>query len=840
MDALRHFNAFQIREDYRRPVIPLLIVFTAGLLCGERIFLPVLLSGGIIGICLAVLFKRIVHRQTALFIPPALFFFLGWHVMTGFSFPSFPAGHVTRFAGETRWTITGRIIDEPASGPGRRIFFVKPQFLEHGRRLIRTAGNLRVTIYGNNGPELACGAMIHFQSRIIPITNFENPGRFDYKRYMAFQKVFGLAYTDADRVEVVSANAISGLRSMVASVRKDIEKQIEKSGNGVRIGILKALIIGDKRDLDPDVREAFARAGVSHLLAISGLHMGIVAGLIFFALARIFAFFPFLTGPGWVKKTAALFTLPGVVFYGLLAGMSPSTQRAVIMTTVFLMALVAGRRHQLINSLALAALVILAVHPPSLFAVSFQLSFAAVFFIVLGMDAVEGFLNGLKNRWLKRSAAFILVSFFAIAGTSPLTAHYFNQVSWIGLFTNCFMIPLVGFAALPLGLAGAAINGLFPDLSMMFFKAGGGILSLAFNIIEKIAALPHVSVKTVTPGLIETGSCYALLLAGIMAVKHKRFFFPKDPESRPPTMPVALKIALSLAAVAVIILIVDAGYWVNRRFLHDDLRVTALDVGQGNAALVELPGGKCMLIDGGGFTGSSTFDVGKMIVAPFLWRNKIGTVDTVILTHPDTDHLGGLVYIAEHFHVKVVWSTGETVETEPFHRFMRVVQKNQITMIKNTRAAKERVINGVRIETLYPPRGFPDRKKVQPWRNTNNNSLVTRFVLGDISFLFPGDIEAEGERELAVLSEENLASTVLMAPHHGSRTSSTAFFLSMIKPEVVVVSTGRHNRFGCPCPDVLDRYAALGAGIFRTDLDGAVIMSTNGKSLRVTTPMAEE
>jgi competence protein ComEC len=520
--------------------------------------------------------------------------------------------------------------------------------------------------------------------------------------------------------------------------------------------------------------------------------------------------------------------------------MSPSTQRAVIMTTVFLMALVAGRRHQLINSLALAALVILAVHPPSLFAVSFQLSFAAVFFIILGMNAVEGLLDRLENRWFKRGAAFILVSFFAIAGTSPLTAHYFNQVSWIGLFTNCFMIPLVGFAALPLGLAGAALNGLFPDLSMILFKTGGDILSLAFNIIEKIAALPHVSVKTVTPGLIETGCCYALLVAGIMVVKHNRFFFPEGSGPRPPAMPVALKIALPLAAMAVIILIVDAGYWINRRFLHDDLRVTALDVGQGNAALVEFPGGKCMLIDGGGFTGSSTFDVGKMIVAPFLWRNKIGTVDTVILTHPDTDHLGGLVYIAEHFHVKTVWSTGEAVETEHFQRFMRVAQKNQINMIKNTRPAQDRVINGVRIETLYPPRDFLDQKKVQPWRNTNNNSLVTRFVLGDISFLFPGDIEAEGERELAVLSEKKLASTVLMAPHHGSRTSNTAFFLSLVKPDVVVVSAGRYNRFGYPCPDVLDRYAALGADVFRTGLDGAVVMSTNGKSLRVTTPMAEE
>lgn len=837
MDATRFWRTFIIiRDDYRRPVIPLLLAFAAGLLCGEPFYLPRWLSGGIAGICLAGVLWRILHRQSAVLLPLALFFFSGWFVMTGFSRPLLPPGHVSRFCGPTQWTITGLIIDEPGAGPDRRIFFVRAEHLENGRQKIRAGGNLRVTVYKNNGPELCHGMRIRFQSRIIKISNFKNPGRFDYERYMAFQKVFGLAYTDADRVEVLSDRGISGWRPAIEAVRKTIAARIEKIGDPVSVGILKALVIGYRHDLDPDMREVFARAGVSHLLAISGLHVGIVAGLVFFALFRIMAFFPFLTWPGWAKPCAAALTLPCVIGYGLLAGMSPATQRAVIMVTVFLAALVVRRRHQLMNSLALAALIILAVHPPSLYAVSFQLSFAAVFFIFLGMDAVRDLINGPENKWLKRGAGFVLVSLFAVAGTSPLAAHYFNQVCWIGPVTNCLMIPIVGFVVVPLGLGGAALHSVSPGLSLVLFKAGGHILSAAYAVMEKIAGLPFVAADVVTPNRVEIGCYYTLLWAGIMLFKHRHYFFPGLDGTRPPVMPLQIKTALALSLGAVIIMVVDAGYWVNRRFLHDDLRVTVLDVGQGNAALVELPGGRCLMIDGGGFTGSSTFDVGEMIVAPFLWRNKIGTMDTIILTHPDTDHLGGLIYIAEHFHVKSVWCTGETADTVHFRRFARVIKEKQIHVPEFAQLKKDRAVNGVRIEILYPFPGFLDQKKIHPWRNANNNSLVTRIRMGKIAFLFPGDLEEEGERELAIAMGRGLAGTFLLAPHHGSRTSSTAFFLSMVEPALVVVSSGRHNRFGCPCPGALERYAAIGADVFRTDRDGAVAMSTRGRTLRVKTP----
>ncbi|MEW6076943.1 MAG: ComEC/Rec2 family competence protein [Thermodesulfobacteriota bacterium] len=823
------------RDAYQRPVIPLLLVFAAGILCGEWIYLPPPLAVLLIGICLFGTAWSILRARAAAVVPLLLFFFLGWFCITGFSFPTFPDHHVSRFAGETSWDITGAILEEPVAGPERRHFVLQVHCLDSGRRQIPVVGRLRVTVFGAGGPELPCGALIRFRSRIRGVDNFKNPGGFDYKRFLSFQKIFDLAYTDGDKVEVLSSGRFSGLWPLVEMIRGKIAGEIEKSGAGPPVAILKALVIGRQTDISPDLREAFSRAGVAHLLAISGMQVAVVAGLVFFLLARGLAFIPALTWRGWVRKVAAAGTLPCVVAYGLLAGLSPSTQRATVMAVVFLAAILAGRRHQLMNTLALAALAILAAYPPALYSISFQLSFASVFFIVAGMNTMKDRLTVLPNKWVRRGTGFVLVSFLAIIGTTPLTAYHFNQVSWVGLLANCVMIPLVELVAVPLGLGGAALCGLAPDLSQMIFKAGGLLLRLGCFFTEKVASLPGAAFHTVTPSPFEIGCYYALVGAAGILLRQKPV--PSAGPGQEETAPKKsmTRAALALTVIAAAGLIADIGWWINRRFLHDELRITVLDVGQGNAALAELPGGKCLLIDGGGFTGRSVFDTGKMIIAPFLWRHKIGTVDTLILTHPDTDHLSGLIYIADHFHVRTVWSGGEPADTDHYRQFMEIIREKGIEKFDLTRTGKARVINGVCFEFLYPPDDFMRRRQTQPWRNTNNNSLVTRISRGRISFLFPGDLMEEGERELTALAGGRLASTVLMAPHHGSKTSGTAFFLSRVNPEIVVISTGRQNRFGYPSADALKRYIATGADIYRTDLQGAVTMTTGGTDLAIAT-----
>ncbi len=266
-----------------------------------------------------------------------------------------------------------------------------------------------------------------------------------------------------------------------------------------------------------------------------------------------------------------------------------------------------------------------------------------------------------------------------------------------------------------------------------------------------------------------------------------------------------------------------------------DLRVTVMDVGQGAGTLVEMPGGKTVLVDGGGFSDNSVFDLGERVVAPFLWRKKICTVDILILSHPNSDHLNGLVYLADHFNVKTLWTNDEPRRTAGYRHLMQVCAGRGIFSPVYAHMAREHRISGVRLDLLYPPRDFLDRLASEKWRNSNNNSLVVRVSYGEVSFLFAGDITTSAERELVELADGRLSSTVLIVPHHGSRSSSSQPFLEKVDPQMAVVSCSRNSRFNFPHPEIIQRYKDLGAGIFRTDLNGAVRLSTNGRQIRINT-----
>jgi len=238
-----------------------------------------------------------------------------------------------------------------------------------------------------------------------------------------------------------------------------------------------------------------------------------------------------------------------------------------------------------------------------------------------------------------------------------------------------------------------------------------------------------------------------------------------------------------------------------------------------------------MLIDGGGFSDNSSFDVGEKIIAPFLWNRKIKTIETIVLSHPNSDHLNGLLYIAGHFNVKNVWSNHQAAKTMGYKRFLEIIRTKHIHWPCFRDIPRTSMINGTKVQILYPPENFMDDRSV--WRDLNNNSIVLRCVYGSKSILFPGDIEAMAEKELVHLAGADLKSTVLVAPHHGSKTSSTGLLLAKTDPEVVVISAGWNNRFNFPHPAVLQRYQNLGCRIYRTDLNGAVTITTDGRTLDI-------
>lgn len=808
-----------------RPSIPLLISMIFGIVSGSWLSGNAIWAYFTIFLCAGLILLKIIYKKNLFFLLLPVFFAFGYLLIQPWVAPRFPSNHITNFTDNHQWEIVGVVDKNPETYNDRLGIILRVETLGRNNSSFPVEGNIRVTVT-KPFPGIFVGDRLSLISKIRLIRNFNNPGSFDYKRYMAFKKIWGSAYIPDKRLVILNRNSATGLNTTIEKVRSRISDLIDETGeSGNQLGVLKALIVGDRTGIEKIVREAFNRAGIGHILAISGLHIGIIATASFIFFRKLLSYIKFFLWNAWTKKGAAILSLFPVILYGLISGMSPSTQRAVIMVTVFLMTFLFEREQDPMNTLAIAAMIILVAHPPSFFSISFQLSFMAVLSIIYGWSlrhskaaGNKGMIKkGLSIRIFERLLSFIWVSFLAILGTLPLVMFYFNQISLVGIVANLFIVPIIGFFVVPLGLISVLLYPISIFGASICIKASAGVLAHTLGVVHYIAGLPFAAIKTITPNIVEI-CCYYILAWAILNLKG-----------------IGFKRKTAIIATAIVIFggSVDTCCWVYHRFWCNDLRITMIDVGQGSCALVELPGGRCFLIDGGGFSDNSIFDVGERIVAPFLWRKKIKTIDTIVLSHPNSDHLNGLLYIARHFNVKRLWCNSDSVEIDSYREFMEIIKKNRIKTVAFEDMPRSYEINGARLKILYPPKDYIYKRKNENRRNINNNSLVIKVSFGSKSILFPGDIMAYAEREIVSTHGDELKSTVLVAPHHGSRMSSTAMFLEKVKPEVVIISAGWKNSFSFPDQKVLKRYNEIGSRIFRTDKNGALAISTDGKALKI-------
>lgn len=805
-----------------RPLVPLAAAVIVGIGIGaacpgwHRVFWAAALglAGGMVA--------AIRGRRVSNFLPIALFLALGYLSIQPWLGIERSGDHVRRFVGPDVWRIQGRVHTPVVARPPRWEFFLDAEVLQAKTRRHPVRG--RITVSGRGDPPAVTpGDEVALKGRLRAIRNFENPGGFNYERYMALRRVCARTYARHGSFERISSAAPAHWRGLVEGLRRRLANQMEAAlarHAPETVGLLQALILGERRKMTDEQQEAFRRAGVGHVLAISGLHIGCVAFTGFSVFKWLLSWIPPLVRRGWTRKGAAVLSLSLAATYGLLAGWSPSTQRAVLMVAVCLAGAWVGRRHDWFSALALAALVILIVSPPSLFSISFQLSFAAVLAIVAGLHAYRidpSTPDGHRwMRWGKRGLAFAWVSVLAIAGTLPLVLFYFNAVSLVGLLTNFIVVPVVATLIVPAGLLGALVSAVSVDLAgLVWHIAAAGLAGIGW-VVAHVAHWPWAAVRCVTPTVVEIGLYYCLLGVSL--------FWRRLPW-RGPTLAVLLLLVCS-----------DAAYWGHVRFFHRDLRITAVDVGQGSANLLELPGGFTALIDGGGFSDNRSFDVGARLLAPLLWCWKIRTIDLVVLSHPNSDHLNGLLFVLRHFNVKTVWSNHEPADSDGYRQWRTILARRGIRHRDYQTLPASVEHNGVRIEILAPPRDFLQRRRTETWRDTNADSMVLRVGYGKMSVLIPGDITAQTEADLLRrYSAGQLGSTILIVAHHGSRKSSSMPFLTAVNPKEAVISAGWQNRFGFPHQATLDRLAAVGSRVWITGASGAVRIITDGERYRIRT-----
>jgi len=785
-----------------RPFIPLSLAMTAGILAGEAIPGHRILPYALFFTVGFGLIRGIIQIKPVFFLICALCFSWGYISIQPYTATEFPPNHVIHHSDKNKWLIVGVVTDKPSKYKDKMRFTLRAETL--GSSYTPVTGNIRV-VTSEDIPDISAGDRISFVSRIKSLSSARNPGGFNYKKHMALKGIWATAHVPRNYpIDIEDDAEKGGFRNF----RDEISEFIESTGPGDHVGILKALIIGDKSEISQELRKDFSRAGIAHILAISGLHIGIIAGLSFAFFNWLLCRIQFFSRRAWVIRGVAVLSWFPVITYGLLAGMweSNATQRAVIMLTVFLLSLVREKNHDSMNALGFSALLILLVHASALFSISFQFSFSAAFSASYGMSKIHH----------RRGELFSLfwVSLFATLGVLPLIMLYYNQISLVGLFANFVFIPVIGFAVIPLGL-----------LSVALYPFYGQAASACIHI--SAFALRN-TLEIVTPTYLEI-FCFYTLLWAVLEIRGYSETFSSGQRSV-----FRRNVARWAAVLIVLILTVNAVCWLRQRFWHDELRVTVIDVGQGSAALLEFPGGSCLLADGGGSPDNAAFDVGERILTPFFLYKRIKTFDRIVLSHPHSDHFGGLLYILRNFTVRELWANGDASDETGYHDFTRIMREKQIDMPEFGTIPRKHEMGGTYLEILWPPTDFMDPEENEAWQDTcNNNSIVLKVTFGDISFLFPGDIEAEAEKELVRMAGDKLASTVLIAPHHGSRSSSTPEFLDAVRPEYVIISAGVKNRFHHPHPSVLRRYEERGCRIFRTDLNGAVSISSDGHLLNV-------
>ena len=818
MAAMNYSSSIHIH----RPVIPVTIAMMAGIAAGVR--LPGHWQWAALGLLLpaALMIRYTTISRQCLGAPVLICLLAGYLSIQPWLAGATPEQYVDRYVGRKIWRIHGVIARQPRVDEFRWRFVLAADVLEAPDRRIGVSGLVTVS-GGGVWPGLNRGDRVSFSGRLRAVRSFANPGGFDYERFMAMQAVRVRVYARDGTLRAVPGEKPGVWRNALDRLRERLSGRMTlalKDFPQATVDFLKAVLLGDRNGLSASVREDFNRAGVGHVLAISGIHIGMVAAAAFAVARWLLGWIPFMLRHAWTRKGAALAALVSVLGYGMLAGLTPSTQRAMLTAGVLMLGYWAGRRHDWLNTVALAALVILLIHPPALLSISFQLSFMAVLSILSGLNICSaGVLKPTSTIWqrlARRTIGFLTVSIMAILGTLPLVLHYFNQASLAGVVVNLVVVPVVGLLVVPCGLAGILVAGWNAGAAgvLWYLSALGG--ELVRLTVAWAAQWPWAVVRCFTPNGIEIGLYY--LLAAVLLFRKK---MPKP------------KAAVALVLVFISL---DAVYWLHQRFGGRSLRVTVLDVGQGTANLIQFPGGFTMLVDGGGFSTNSGFDVGRNIVAPLLRREKIGSLDLVVLSHANSDHLNGLLFILENFKVKTVWSNGQGCPGAGYRQWQRRVANEKIEYLTMGQVPDRVALRGVRLEVLAPPPDFKHRSAFEPWRDLNNNSMVLRVSYGDVSFLFPGDIMAPAERDLIARSGAiRMRGTILVVPHHGSRSSSTAAFLEAVRPKEALISAGWDNRFGFPHVQVLRRFHEHGIRTWCTAQDGAIRIVTDGKTYRIQT-----
>ena len=803
-----------------RPLLHLLFAFISGIVLGRHLSPePAIIYILVFVFWAVLLFLRVQGRETW-FLPLVVFVLIGILASSRIPNPDRPPWAIRQLLQEKNVFLEGTVSHSLEQGPtGSRMILELTSF-KKGDGWQTVSGKLLLTVR-NCQKQWPVGQRLAGRVRLRPIRNFNNPGAFNYRQRLANQRVWLRGYVRSDLDLVPLGKPEYSCKFILHGWRNKVRIFIDGWLPPDLAGLYRSLLLGERYALSADLREKLYEAGLGHLLAISGLHLGLVAGFAFLVCYFVLVRFPPVAGRWGARPVAALVAFPLALGYGLLTGMALPALRATIMLAVFTLAFVVERERDLVNSLLLAAFIILSIYPEALFTASFQLSFIGVAALICTLSAFPAprLLVPQNDKWEKlrslgrRFYQFICGSLIISLYTAPVALYHFHRFATLGIPANLIAVPLVGFLVLPAGLLAVLLLPVSVLLAGFFLTLGSLALSPVIALSGKLASITWATFWPGSPRAWQVALAYLILLLPLAKARQWCRF--------------------SLMVLCSLILI--ASWMIPNHFLSDRslLRVTFLDVSQGNSAVVELPGQGVMLIDGGGFHDNS-FDVGRYVLAPYLWYRRITRLDTMVLSHPHPDHYQGLRFVAAHFPIEQFWYSTLSWWHPDIRSLVKTLADKKAAFLGPRQLATDRYLNGVEVQVLHPAPDFTCTSTTPTDKELNNLSLVIHLKYKDVSFLFPGDMEKETEDQLASLPHLEPVD-VLLVPHHGSRTSSSILLLKRLKPKIAIFSVGFENRFHLPAYQILRRYAALSIRTYRTDVHGAITVTTDGRQIEVET-----
>ena len=703
-------------------------------------------------------------------------------------------------------TITGVIVGSPRVADGRRRFQLRCIRVVAGRDTIRSEVVVMVSWRRNRYDAhdrlhaIAPGDTVEMLGRLrLPLPP-RVPGGFDARQWLIGEHcLLFCSVSGGANLRRLAAAGGMGMDVMLHGIREAVRERLSLLYTQTQAGIMAGLLLGDRGGIDQDTMTQFRRSGIMHILAVSGLHAGIILLLVFLPTERL---------PYSARVPLAL---AGLWLFAAVTGFAAPVTRAALMATLALSAVLLQRRGDTINALAAAGVIIILIDPVALQTVSFQLSFTAVLGILLFHRRVSAFLlNILPRRLRKRESMRTVANLLALTISAqslslPVLLQSFGEVSPVGLLTNLAAVPLV-FVVVTCGVLSVLIFPLRPGIASMIAASGGFCLDAILLLSSFLATLPYASLPVSD---LPRGAIVAYLAALLyLAWRGGR-----------------------LRQKTVILLFAGGAMLFAAGALTGEpdglLRVTFLDVGQGDATVLELPDGRVLLIDTG--PGGEGSDAGSRSILPYLRFRGITRLDALVITHPDEDHRGGTASVIDQLPVSHVYLGGRWPdEGEAGELFVRMqASAGSVCDIR----AGDRIDLGqdLRLYVLSPPEG-------DGIDASNEHSVVLLLCHGTVRVLLTGDAGAEAEQRLLGRYRPLLRADILKVGHHGSTTSTSPAFAQAVAPAHAVISAGRANRFGHPRTEVLERLRLLGAAISRTDVEGSVSFVSDGSSVRKCAP----